>query len=215
MDVATAERIDTSTLAGACALFGLSPVTDPIVMWAERYPDVLEWAGDARCALPIEEAPIANSFDMRRLVAHAGEALGCPVGRVELLGRCGRVYEVFAYPHVTTEKDPLFPICLVPLSQDYRASLTRYVQHLGHFPRDDGFMGRNKQNWYTRATNKMWDVVDQLVLEAPDLLAWQELAYLLVSLDYSRAAPLGARDFHGNRWEANVPSGQIALWRTQ
>jgi hypothetical protein len=213
MDAATA-TVDTETLFHTCQVFGLAPIDAHVVAWSARYPDVVEWANDAALDLPVMVKPQVESFTMRRLVAHAGNALACPVGRLELSAAVGRVFEVVAYPHMTVEEDPLFPICLAPLSQDYRALLAGYVQHLDRLPRDDGFMGRNKQKWYAQATDRMWDVVERLVFEAPQLLAWQELAFLLAVLDYARAAPLGARDFEGGRWEANTQPGQIALWRT-
>lgn len=218
MDAAT--TIDTATvftLQGVCQAFDMRPVDHAVVAWVNQYPDVVTWASDVAPQLPVAPGPCVDGLAMRRLVGNAGDALGAAVGRMEVLAQVGRVYEVVAYPHMTTAKDPLFPICLAPLSQYYRHALASYVQFLDQFPKRDapGLAGRDKKRWYAEATGRMWDVVEQLEYEAGDVLAWQELAFLLVVLDYARAAPLGSSAFTGNRWEANVPSGQVALWRTQ
>lgn len=211
-------QVDTATiltLTGVCQAYNMRPVDQEVVEWVGTYPDVLTWASDVAQQLPVVSHPQVDPLAMRRLVGQAGEAMIHPVGQLVVYAQVGRVFEVLAVPHITTAKDPLFPICLAPLSTDYRACLQQYVQALLAFPTDSGWGGRNRNRWYAQATDCLWPVVDQLAVEAADILAWQELVFLLVVLDYARAAPLGHAESDGHAWESNVLPGQVALWRMQ
>ena len=129
--------------------------------------------------MPASQLQSAALMDM--VAIQAANALGSALGSLEIKEAVGRVVLV-ACEKVAVRRDPVIPVTMVALGQQYSQAYCKYVRHLARY--------HNGADWWSKARRLCDKTLDALA-KAVGKLTRTELAYLVLKLQAPLAFPTG------------------------
>lgn len=165
------------------------------------YMGLCSWAlqgmAQARAiTVPFSAHPIAVQEAITDTVSiMAARALAAALGRLEVRETCGRIVLVAVEEH-RIQRDPVIPLTLLNLGQQYNRAFAEYVQHLTQYMQA---VADNRRGWWNKAC-KLCDKAICALEERAHTLTVEELSYLVTKLQVPLAWPQGREAMQNPSW---------------